>query len=196
MRVADRSYRCFRLVLLIVCSLILHGGVEDCRAVDLGTPVLSEPLQTEKFFAPDRLTVKGEARSTSGGWEPQVGISHSAREDDVSSTGKQTIHRIHGEAGGKLNILENLSLTAIARIPLYTHETRFEDSAFPADGKVSSDLLRNTGNLSWRSEVGVNLGAGVDINLFYDQSMFGRDVKPGVDDRDEKFGTRVIIHFK
>jgi len=184
------------LFLLTVCMLNLSAGITDCGAVDLGAPALSEPLQTEKFFDTDRLTIRGESTSTPGGLEPQIGVSHAAREDEASSEGTQTTHRIHGEAGGKLNLMDNLSLTAIARIPLYTHETTFGEVSSTGDEKVTSDLLGNTGNLSWRSEVGVKLGSGVDLNLFYDTSTFGRTDKPGVEDREDKFGTRFIIHFK
>ncbi len=175
-------------------SLILHAGAGVCEAVDLGTPVLSEPLQKEKFFDAERLTIKGEPTAIPGGFEPQVGLSHTAREDETVSGGKHTTQRIHGEAGGKLNLSDSLSLTGIARIPLYTLETK--ELASSADEKVTSDLLGKPGDLSWRSELGVNLGAGIDLNLFYDKSVFGRGDKPGMDDRDEKFGTRFIIHFK
>lgn len=174
-------------------SLILYAGVGLCEAVDLGTPALSEPLQQEKFFDTDRLTIKGESAAP-GGFEPQVGLSHMAREDETVSGGKYMTQKIHGEAGGKLNLSDSLSLTGIARIPLYTLET--EDLASSSDERVSSDLLGKPGDLSWRSELGVNLGAGIDLNLFYDKSVFGRGDKPGVDERDEKFGTRFIIHFK
>jgi len=196
MKVQYLSHRHIWLLLLTACILSLSVGATDCEAVDLGVPVLSEPLQQEKFFDTERLTIKGESTSIPGGLEPQVGLSYAAREDDVSSEGNQTTHRIHGEAGGKLNLMDNVSLTAIARIPLYTRETRFGEGSPSTDGKAASDLLPNTGDLSWRSEVGVKLGTGVDLNLFYDQSTFGRVDRPGVDDREEKFGTRFIIRFK
>ncbi|HZV83171.1 MAG TPA: hypothetical protein VFF53_13485 [Geobacteraceae bacterium] len=168
-------------------------------AVDLGTPVLSEPLQQEKFFDTERLTIKGEAKPVPGALEPHLGLSHDARED-VGSAGSvgvsQTTHKIHGEAGGKLNLLDNVSVTAIAKIPLYTYEARFGELSSSSEGKGTADLMRNPGNLSWRSEMGVSLGSGVDLNLFYDRSTFGRVDKPGVNELDEKVGTRFIIHFK
>jgi hypothetical protein len=103
---------------------------------------------------------------------------------------------IHGEAGGKVNLLDNVSLTAVAKIPLYTHETRSGALSPGDEGKVSTDLMHKPGSISWRSELGVSLGKGVNLNLFYDQSTFGRVDRPGVDEREEKFGTRFIIHFK
>lgn len=185
---------CLVLLVLAVCALIRLPGEGGAVAADLGTPVLSEPLQKEKFFDTERLTATSEAASIPGILEPQLGLSHVARENVEG--GKQKTHRIHGEAGGKLNLLENVSLTAIARIPLYTYEARFGEVASSDEGKVSSDLMRNPGNLSWRSELGVNLGKGVNLNLFYDRSNFGKVDKPGVNELDEKFGTRFIIHFK
>jgi len=182
--------------LLLASFIILCSGVVVCPAADLGAPMLSAPLQQEKFFETERLTAKGESSSATGGWEPQVGLSHVAREDEALTGEKQTTHKIHGEAGGKLNLLDSLSLTAIARIPLYTHESRFGESSLAEERKVSTDLLGKAEKLSWRSEVGVNLGSGVDLNLFYDRAMFGRVDRPGLDDQEEKFGTRVIIHFK
>lgn len=189
-------YRFIGMHLVLACFFILCTGVVVCPAADLGTPVLSSPLQQEKFFETERLTAKGESSSTTGGWEPQVGLSHVAREDEAVTGERQTTHKIHGEAGGKLNLLNNVSLTAIARIPLYTHEARFGESAGAEESKVSTDLLGKAGKLSWRSEVGVNLGSGVDLNLFYDRSMFGKVDRPGLDDQEEKFGSRIIIHFK
>jgi len=184
-------YRFIGMHLLLASFFVLCTGVVVCPAADLGTPLLSAPLQQEKFFETERLTAKGESSSATGGWEPQVGLSHVAREDEALSGEKQTTHKIHGEAGGKLNLLNNVSLTAIARIPLYTHE-----SSSSEDRKASTDLLGKAEKLSWRSELGVNLGSGVDLNLFYDRAMFGRVDRPGLDDQEEKFGTRVIIHFK
>ncbi len=179
--------------------LLVPGWRGVSLAVDLGTPVLSEPLQQEKFFDTERVTTRGEATQTPGTLEPHFGLSHAARED-VGSTGsvgvRQTTHKIHGEAGGTLTLLDNVSLTAIAKIPLYSHEARFGEFLSSGEGKVTTDLMRNPGNLSWRSELGVNLGKGIDLNLFYDRSMFGRVDKPGVNEQEEKFGTRFIIHFK
>jgi hypothetical protein len=186
-----------RVLLRGICTALLLAVAPVASALDLGTPPLSPPLQQEKFFDTERLITGGEAGGGAGDWESQLGLSHIAREDDVSTGGRQATHRIHGEAGGKLNVMDNVSLTAIARIPLYTYEARFgEDSPSTGEGKIATDLVRNPANLSWRSEVGVNLGKGVDLNLFYDRSLFGKVDRPGVDEREEKFGTRFIIHFK
>lgn len=196
MNVYQLPGRCCRLLRLMVWLLLPLLGASGALAVDLGTPVLSEPLQQEKFFDTQRLSTGGETSGAPGSWEPQVGLSHVGREDEGEAGVKQSTHRIHGEAGGKLNLLDNVSLSAVARIPIYTYSARFGEFSSTDEGKVSTDLMRKPGNLSWRSELGVNLGQGVDLNLFYDQSTFGRVDRPGVDEREEKFGTRFIIRFK
>jgi len=105
-----------------------------------------------------------------------------------------TTHRVLGEAGGKLNIIGDLSLITVAKIPVYTHEST--GSTNTPSGLTNNDFLKNTGRLSWRSELGVPLGEGVNINLFYDNSTVGKIDRPGVDEREEKFGTRLIFRFK
>jgi len=194
--------RTARLGLMSAASLLLVAAAvfaapAGAGAVDLGTPSLSAPLHLEKFFDTERLTTGGGNSAAAPGFlEPQLGLSHMAREDEGEGMTTQTTHRVHGEAGGKLNLLENLSLTAVAKLPLYTHETRWGQTMSP-EGRSSADIMsKPANNLSWRSEVGVNLGQGIDINLFYDRSMFDRIDKPGVEETDERFGTRFIIRFK
>lgn len=163
-------------------------------AADLGVPQLSEPLQKEKFFDPDRVSITGAAGGSKPVLEPQLSVSHEAREEEMGVGMKQTTHRVHGEAGGKLNIIGDVSITTVARIPIYTHE--ITGSTRNSNGVTSSELLKNTGRFSWRSELGVPLKEGVNLNFFYDNSTFGRIERPGVDEREEKFGTRFIFKFK
>lgn len=163
-------------------------------AMDLGAPRLTEPLQQEKFFNPERLVVQGGTSVKPQLIEPQLAVSHDARENDVGIGMMQTTHTVHGEAGGKLNLLGDVSLTAVAKIPVYIYGVTGTTSA--ADGAASSEMLKNNGRLSWRSELGVPLGQGVDLNLFYDHSTVGKIDRPGVDEREEKFGTKFIFRFK
>lgn len=128
--------------------------------------------------------------------KPQIGISHLARESDSGGGASQITHKIHGEAGGRLILMENLSLTAVARLPLYTYQLSSVQSV-TSEGRGSTDMLRTpASSFSWRSELGLNLGKGIDLNLFYDKARFGRVDRPGVNDLDERFGTRFIFHFK
>lgn len=184
----------FRVKLLFL--LVFVGMSSVVHAMDLGTPHLTEPLQMERFFDPERLEVQqGETRKSNPPLlEPQLAVSHDAREDDAGRGGKQTTHRVHGEAGGKLNLFGEVTLSAVAKIPVYSYS--ITDSTNVGSGTSSSEWLKNSGRLSWRSELGVPLREGVDLNLFYDRSTFGKVDRPGVDEREEKFGTKFIFRFK
>jgi len=183
-----------------VCFSLLLSGITltlitvCAAATDLGVPQLSEPLQTERFFNPERLSVDSSSSHSKPLLEPQLSVSHDVRENDLGVGVMQTTHRVHGEAGGKLNIIGDVSLVTVARIPVYTHEVT--ESTRTADGVTNSELLKSTRRLSWRSELGVPLGENVNFNLFYDNSSFGKVDRPGVEEREEKFGTRFIFKFK
>ncbi len=161
-----------------------------------GSPLFFVPVQTGKFFESSRLTLQPLENSRPSLINPQIGISHLARENENGGGTTVTTHKIHGEAGGKLLLVENLSLTAVARIPLYTYQLSSGQFA-ASEGRGATDLMQSpVSGLSWRSELGFNLGKGVGFNLFYDKSKFGRIEAPGLDERDERFGTSVIIRFK
>lgn len=186
--------RLFTPVTAIMALLMMTAA--NGYAADIGAPKISEPLQKEGFFETARLTAPAKAASGLQLLEPQFSLSHLARESETGGRTTQTTHKIHGEAGGRLNLLENLSLTAVARLPIYTYQLSSGQTSAP-EGKGSTDIMRNpASSLSWRSELGLNLGKGIDLNMFYDKSKFGRIDRPGVDDQDERFGTRFIIHFK
>ena len=182
---------CMKMLLFF---LFCVGMPPALYAMDLGTPRLTEPLQQEKFFNPERLAVQGNANAKTQLLEPQLAVSHDVREDELGSGMMQTTHRVHGEAGGKLNLFGDVSLTAVAKVPVYIYGVTGTTDV--ADGASNSELLKNTGRLSWRSELGVPLGEGVDLNLFYDRSTLGKIDRPGVDEREEKFGTKFIFRFK
>jgi hypothetical protein len=178
----------------LIYLLLSVGMPSALYATDLGTPRLSEPLQQEKFFTPERLAVQGNANAKTQLIEPQLGVSHDVREDDAGPGMMHTTHSVHGEAGGKVNLIGDVSLTAVAKIPVYIYGVTGTTGA--ADGASSSELLKNTGRLSWRSELGVPLGEGVDLNLFYDRSTLGKIDRPGIDEKEEKYGTKFIFRFK
>jgi len=188
----EGNFMASRVKLLVIIFCV--GLTPALYAMDLGAPRLTEPLQQEKFFNAERLAVQGNVNNKPQLLEPQLGVSHDAREDEVGLGMMQTTHKVHGEAGGKLNFLGDVSLTAVAKIPVYIYGVT--GSANAADGASSGELLKNSGKLSWRSELGVPLGDGVDLNLFYDHTAVGKIDRPGVDEREEKFGTKFIFRFK
>jgi hypothetical protein len=182
-----------RNLLIAVFTAIVFAPV-DSDALDLGTPPLSEPIQKENFFDTKRLLIGEKSISSSPVFEPQLSFSHNSREESVGVGLSQKFHTVRGEAGGKFNLIGDISLTAVTRIPVYTYEIT-ESSIIP-DRAASGELLKKTGRLSWRSELGVPIGGGVNLNFFYDSSTTGKMDKPGLEERDDKFGTKFIIKFK
>jgi hypothetical protein len=177
-------------------SLLLLSTLFTATAsvAEPGGPQPAEPLQKEKFFDPERFSFTDSPDSVKSAVQPHLSVSHDAREDDVRLGVKQTSERVHGEAGGKLNLLGDISLTTFAKIPVYTKETVGNQKT--SDGVSNSELFKNTGRFSWRSELGIPVKKGVDLNFFYDNSTIGKIDKPGVEEREEKFGTRFIFKFE
>lgn len=186
--IIKNSMHLFGLFLLIALLSV------TASASDLGGPQLSEPLQKGKFFEPERFSFTDSHDSVKSVLEPYLSVSHDAREGDAGLGLKQTSERVHGEAGGKLNLLGDVSLTTFAKVPVYKKETT-ESQNNSAVGS-NSELLKPSGQLSWRSELGVPVKKGVDLNFFYDNSAIGKIDKPGVEGREEKFGTRFIFKFE
>jgi len=176
---------------LLLCIALFSASAS---ASEPGGPQLLEPPQKERFFAPERYSFTDSPYSTKSVMEPYLSVSHDAREGDVGLGVKQTSERVHGEAGGKLNLLGDISLTTFAKIPVYTKETI--ESQKTSEGDSNSELFKNKGRFSWRSELGVPVKKGVDLNFFYDNSNVGKIDKPGVVEREEKFGTRFIFKFE
>lgn len=177
--------------ILLLQSTLCIG---DVAASEPGVPHLSEPLQKEKFFDPARFCFTDAQVSVKPAVQPHFSVSHDTREADIGLGVKQTIQRVHGEAGGRLNFLGDISLTTFARVPVFTTETVGNQTV--TDGVSSSEIFKSTGRLSWRSELGIPVKKGFDLNFFYDNSTIGKLDKPGVEEREEKFGTRFIFKFK
>ena len=187
--------RANRIVQYLVSSFLLiflvaGGGA----AFDAVTPNFTEPIQKEKFFGSDRFSFTESPDAVKSVVEPHLSVSHDAREDDVGLGVKQTSERVQGEAGGKLNLLGDISLTTFAKVPVYTKGTVGNQKT--SDGVSSSELFKPAGRLSWRSELGVPVKKGVDLKFFYDNSSIGKIDKPGIEEREEKFGTRFIFKFE
>jgi hypothetical protein len=180
---------CLRRIFLLSCLFAGIAGADESVP-----PHLSEPLQKEQFFEPERFSFTESSDSKEAIIQPHLSVSHDKREDDVGLGVRQKSERVHGEAGGKLNLLGDISLTTFAKVPVYSKET-IEHERSAAD-ESRGEVLKNPGQLSWRSELGVPVKKGVDLNFFYDNSSLGKIDKPGVEEREEKFGTRFIFKFK
>lgn len=174
--------------------LLFFISVADVNAADTAAPNLVEPVQKGTFFEPDRLRYKSDKPSQEQLVEPLFSVSKEAREEDRGVGGQQTTHRLHGEAGGKVNLFGDASISAFAKIPVYSYEV--SGNSRNIGNSTSGEFLRNNGRLSWRSELGLPIGDGINLNLFYDNSTIGKVDRPGIEEREEKFGTRFIIKFK
>lgn len=174
-------------------------------AADLGTPRLTDNISARKFFDPDRLLTTGGVQYKAGGdfsIEPQFGLGHAAWEREIKSGYDEVVHKVHAQAGGKIDLFRLFYLSAAAKVPVYTYEFAGRRIAGTSLSQTESsrhgyDFLRlPRGNLSWTGELGLRLGTRVDLNLYYDQSMLDAYQGGGSLNRSEdRFGTRIIFKF-
>jgi hypothetical protein len=171
-------------------------------AADLGTPRLSESLSTRKFFDPDRLLTTGGVKYEGvEGFtiEPLVGVGYTAREREIRGGLDEAIHKVHAQAGGKIDLAKTLYLSAAAKIPVYTYGLTDSRTGFGAPQGAQSrheyDFTRlSPSTLSWTGEMGIHLGLGADLTIYYDQDLL-KGYQPGLT-QEERFGTRIIFRFK
>jgi hypothetical protein len=162
-------------------------------------------MATRKYFDPDRFLSTGGLKyeaAPSFTLEPQVGVGYEKLEMDIGSGFGEVFHTLHAQAGGRLDLHGMLYFSAAAKLPVYTYEMtgrRFgeENSIQNAIGRHNYDLFSHSGeSLTWTGEVGIRLGLGTDLNIFYDQTPFSGS--PGgsrIGQMEERVGTRLIFHF-
>jgi hypothetical protein len=197
----DMAVRSFLLCALPALVFLARFA---CGA-DLGTPRLSDSIATQRYFDPDRFLTSGGLKydaAPSFNLEPQFGVGYEKLEMETGSGSGEVFHKLHAQAGGRLNLPGMLYFSAAAKIPVYTyemtgHRSAGDDSFQYTAGRQSYDLFsRSREGLSWTGEVGIHLGRGTDLNIFYDQTPFSGSLggsRPG--QMEEKFGTRLILHF-
>lgn len=186
-----------------LCFFIFVLLAVPAGAADLGTPQLSEARVGSDFFSPERLLTSGGMKYGGGNVavEPLLGLGYGARKVDESGFGAM-LHKLHAQAGGKLSLLDSLYVSAAAKVPLYSYESsEFQADGQPGMGSFSRqnvDILHLTEkNLSWTGEVGMRLGLGTELTIFYDQNLLTAPMSTGgTNQQEERFGTRFIIHFR
>jgi len=173
---------------------------------DLGTPRLSDSIESRKYFDPDRYLSSGGLKyepAPSFTLEPQVGVGYEKLEMETGSGFGEVFHKVHAQAGGRFDLSRMLYFSAAAKLPVYTYEMTGrrgggDDSFQYTVGRQSYDLFnRSAESLSWTGEVGIRLAPGTDLNLFYDQTPFAGSLGGSRSGQmEEKFGTRFIFHFR
>jgi len=186
----------------IILAILIILSTVTAFAADLGTPRLSESLSTRKFFDPDRLLITGGVKYKGLEdltIEPQLGLGYTAREREIRGGLDEAIHKVHAQAGGKIDLAKTLYLSAAAKIPVYTYGLTDSRTFGAPQGALSRheyDFTRlSPSTLSWTGEMGIHLGLGADLTIYYDQDLL-KGYQPGLTQSEERFGTRIIFRFK
>lgn len=169
-------------------------------AADLGVPVLSPALGVRDRLNSGNVLQTGIRLAPTADlvFEPQVGLGHVMWEREVKSGFDEITHRVHAQAGGKVDLFGLVSLSAAAKLPVYSAASsdRWLAGSYSQPGEFRHDILNGADKLSWTGEMGLHLGPA-NINLFYDKSRFD-DMIGGsrLSEFEETFGTRLIFRFR
>lgn len=172
-------------------------------AADLGTPELSAGLAAHKLFDADRYLLSTDVKfQVMPGYtlEPQIGVGYAARERDAGLGLDESLYKIHAHAGGKIDLDRRFYLSGAAKVPVYTYGlTNVRSGLFSSQAPVSRhdyDFTHlSSTNLLLTGELGVHLGHGADLTVYYDQNAFDH-YQTGRTQSEERFGTRIIFRFK
>jgi hypothetical protein len=168
-------------------------------AAGLGTPNLSPPLATARFFDPDRYLTTGGVRYGDAGdlsLEPQLGVGYRAQERDLPGGVEESIHRVHAQAGWRLSLADTLYLSAAAKLPVYSYQSSGSYWGQDMGSRQGYDLVHSLrAGPTWTGEVGLRLTDRAALTLYYDQGQAPGGL-PGVAQQEERVGTRLIWRFK
>lgn len=172
-------------------------------ALDLGVPKLAESPEVRRFFDPDRhiLSTAKKYRVLQGySLQPEVGLGYVSREQDSGVGFGESLHKVQAHAGGRLVLDKQFYFSAAAKLPVYSYgltDTRL--GLFSSQSPSSTyryDFAHLTrSNLLWTGELGVHLGLGADLTIYYDQNAFDL-YQSGRTLSEDRFGTRIIFRFK
>jgi hypothetical protein len=186
------------MIEILALILCLFLSATPLFASGLGTPSLSAPLATARFFDPDRFLTTGGMKYPAADdltLEPEWGLGYHAMERQLPGGGEESIHRVHAQAGWRLSS-ETLYLSAAAKLPVYTYESSGSYSGQDLGSRQGYDLIHPFKNaLTWTGELGVHLSGRTDLTLYYDQNLISGYL-PGVAQQEERIGTRIIWRFK
>jgi hypothetical protein len=179
--------------------LILALSATPLFAAGLGTPNLSAPLATARFFDPDRFLTTGGVRYSAASdltLEPELGVGYRALERDLPGMAEELIHRVHAQAGWRLSLADTLYVSAAAKLPVYSYQRSGSYGGQNLGSRQGYDLVHSfRGAPTWTGEMGVHLTSRADLTLYYDQGLAPGGV-PGFVQQEERVGTRIIWRFK
>ncbi len=187
---------------VVLAALIIGVFWEAAFAAELEVPVLSPALVVRDRLNSGNVVKTGIRLAPTADlvFEPQFGLGHVMWEREVKSGFDEITHKIHAQAGGQVDLFGFVSLSAAAKLPVYTAASsdRWLAGSYsqPGEFRHDYDILRNADKLSWTGEMGLHLGPA-NINLFYDKSRFD-DMIGGsrLSEFEETFGTRLIFRFR
>ena len=171
-------------------------------AADLGAPTLSPSLPVRDYFDTGKMLKAGVRLEQNANVviEPQLGLGHARREREIRTGYDDVTHTIHARAGGQVHLFRVLSLSASAKLPVYSVESSDQWIAGSSSQSVvrryGYEIMRPAGNLSWTGEMGFNLSGHVDLKVFYDQNRFDMYPRNGETHQEDRFGTRLIFRFR
>lgn len=189
---------------LAAATLII--GVMSAAAVsaaDLGAPTLSPPLAGRDYLDTGQLLKAGMRLEGDPDViiEPHLGLGHAKREWGVRTGFDNVTHSIHARAGGEIQLFRLVSLSASAKLPVYSVESSdplIAGTASPSGSRrYGYEILRPVDKVSWVGEMGLRLGDRLDLSVFYDRNRF--DLFPGAGEnfrQEDRFGTRLIFRFR
>lgn len=184
---------------ILAASLIVVLSATPLLAAGLGTPSLSAPLATTRFFDPDRLVTTGGMRYSAASeltLEPEWGVGYSVLEREHPGGIEESTHRVHAQAGWRVSLADTLYLSAAAKVPVITFESAGRYTGQELGARYGYDFARPFRSpLTWTGEVGVHLSSWTDLTLYYDQSQLSGWLSGGRQ-QEERIGTRIILRFR
>jgi hypothetical protein len=184
---------------MLAAFMILVLSATPLLAAGLGTPTLSQPIATTRFFDPDRFLTTGGLRYAAAEdlkLEPEWGVGYRTMERDLAGAMEESTHRVHAQAGWRLSLADTLYLSAAAKLPVVTFESTGRYTGQELGTRHDYDFARPFKNsLTWTGEVGMHLSTRTDFTLYYDQSPTS-DWFTGGPRQEERIGTRLIWRFK
>lgn len=182
----------------IPAAMLLILSATPLCAATLGTPTLSPPLATPRFFDPDRFLTSGGLKyhtTTSLTVEPEVGVGYRESEREFAGGIEESIHRVHAQAGWRVALSDTMYLSAAAKLPLLTVEKAGLSTGQDIGSRQNYDFTRSfRKSPSWTGEVGLHVTSWSDLMLYYDQSPVSGWLSGGPH-QEERIGTRIIFKF-